>query len=271
MRAWIFSDLHIDRNPNFRFTSIPDADVCFCAGDITEGGPKSSIRWLGKFVAPYMPVVFVPGNHEFYRSSIGEGLEEACELADRYDNLVLLAGDSILLNGYRFIGTTLWTDFGLNADPALAIATAREHLDDYRQIKMTKKPSKRFTPRLSQMLHWQSVADIISTHQVKLRVPTIVITHHAPSLMSVPPDLLSDSLTPTLASRLEHHILEYQPLLWVHGHIHAPSSYLIGNTRVICNPLGHSGDRSRQTFIPDLVINLAELVRNFGCDEKMYL
>jgi predicted phosphohydrolase len=259
MRAWIFSDLHIEMDLNFTLTKIPDADVCLCAGDILDGGVIASLLWLGEFVAPHMPVVFVPGNHEYYRSSIKEGLAAGYKLAETYDDLFLLDGDAVVLGGYRFIGATLWTNFDLHDEPRLAMAIANDQLNDYRRIKLSKTPFKRFSPQESLHLHVRAAIDIDNAYRSQPDLPTVIVSHHAPSLMSVPRHFLKDALTPSFASRFEYRILEYQPLLWVHGHIHTASDYLIGKTRVICNPLGYPDEASRETFIPDLVIDLDKL------------
>lgn len=259
MRAWIFSDLHIEMDPKFSLTDIPEADVCICAGDILDGGPMASIVWLVEFVAPYMPVVFVPGNHEYYRSSIKEGLANAYELAKCYDNLFLLDGDSAFIGDYRFIGATLWTDFGLHNDQRLSMAIAKDQLNDYSRIKLSKTPFKRFTPQESHHLHHVAAVHIDNAYVSQPQRPTVIVSHHAPSLMSVPKAFLRDALTPAFASRFESRILQYEPLLWVHGHIHEPSDYFIGKTRVICNPLGYPGEPSRKTFVPNLVIDLANI------------
>lgn len=260
MRAWIFSDLHIEMDLGFKL-AIPDADVCLCAGDLMDGGVIASILWLGEFVLPHMPVVFVPGNHEYYRSSIKEGLAAGYELARTYDDLFLLDGDSVVLGGYRFIGATLWTNFDIHDEPRLAMAIAKDELNDYRSIKLSKMPFKRFTPHESLHLHIRAATDIDNAYKSQQPRPTVIISHHAPSLMSVPRQFLKDGLTPSFASRFEYRILEYEPLLWVHGHIHSPSDYLVGKTRVLCNPLGYPGEQSRATFIPNLVIDLANLAQ----------
>jgi Icc-related predicted phosphoesterase len=261
MRAWIFSDLHLEVKGESLRIEVPDADVCICAGDLMDGGVAPSIEWLAEFVAPFMAVVIVPGNHEFYRSSIKEGLFAGYDAMKRHHRVFLLDGDCVVLGGYRFIGATLWTDFNLHNDPRLAMAVAKEQLNDYRRIKLSKTPFKRFTPQESLRLHHMATIEIDNVYRSMPDMPTVVVTHHAPSMMSVPRELLSDSLTSAFASRFEHRILNYQPLLWVHGHIHWQSDYSIGKTRVICNPLGYPDEASRKTFKPNLVVDIAELAR----------
>jgi Icc-related predicted phosphoesterase len=258
MKAWIFSDLHLEIDRTFSLAEVPDADICLCAGDISDGGMTTSINFLRENVAQRMPVVFVPGNHEYYRASIKESLIDGYKLAEISDNFFLLNGDSVILGGYRFIGVTLWTNFSLYDDPRLAMAIAQNRLNDYKRIKLSKIPFKRFTPQESQRLHYEAAVDIDNVYRLQPDYPTVIVSHHAPSLMSVPQHFLRDSLTPSFASRFEERILRYEPLLWVHGHIHSPCDYRIGKTRVVCNPLGYPGEPSRKAFIPDLVIDLAE-------------
>ncbi|WP_439616225.1 metallophosphoesterase [Shinella sp.] len=261
MKAWIFSDLHLEIDPNFPLMEIPQADVCLCAGDIFDGGVAASMLFLRDYVVPHMPVVFVPGNHEFYRGSIKEGLATGYMLAESCDDLFMVNGDAVEINGYRFIGATLWTDFNLHNDPRLAMGIAREELNDFKRIKLSKTPFKKFTPQESQHLHRVATVHIDNMYRSQPQQPTVIISHHAPSLMSVPRQYLKDGLTPSFASRFEYRILEYEPLLWVHGHIHSPSDYRIGKTRVVCNPLGYPDEPSRKTFNPSLVIDLAELAK----------
>lgn len=254
MRAWIFSDLHLEQNRQFQFAEIPDADICICAGGVMQGGPKASLMWLAEFVAPYMPVLYTPGVHDFYGSSISEGLEEASDFAEQHENIYLLDGAYFASNGFQFIGSTLWTDFRLYWDMQMARTLAREELEEYRRIKMSKKPLRRFTPQTRFGLHIQALLQIMgATEETRKNERRIIISHHAPSLMSVPREMLRNPLSASLASRLEHLILEYDPLLWVHGHIHTPSSYTVGTTQVICNPRG-LGEKSQKSFIPDLVL-----------------
>lgn len=261
MRAWIFSDIHLECDETFMWSSIPDADICLCSGDLWDGGVIASLSWLKCFVAPYMPVVFVAGNHEYYRGSIREGATAGREFAEECENVFFLEGSAVEIAGYRFIGTTLWTDFNLHGDPRLAMAIAREELNDFRRIKLSKRPFRKFHPQDSTELHRGAAIAIDSIYRSLPAMPTVVVTHHAPSLMSVPRKYLRDGLTPAFASRFESRILEYEPILWVHGHIHSPSDYFVGKTRVVCNPLGYPEEPSRTTFNPNLVIDLAELVR----------
>ena len=83
----------------------------------------------------------------------------------------------------------------------------------------------------------------------------VVVTHHSPSLCSVPERWKADRLTPAYASNLDALFREMQPCLWVHGHIHHRADYTIGNTRVVCNPRGYP-DEPVADFEPGLIVEL---------------
>ncbi len=83
----------------------------------------------------------------------------------------------------------------------------------------------------------------------------IVITHHAPSLQSIPKQYQNDPVTATYASNLESFILEHQPLYCIHGHIHTPIQYNIGNTQIVCNPNGYIDDKDNG-FERELIIEI---------------
>jgi Icc-related predicted phosphoesterase len=82
------------------------------------------------------------------------------------------------------------------------------------------------------------------------------MTHHAPSRRSVSAAFSADPISAAYASDLEPLIERMQPQLWVHGHIHSSSDYLIGATRVICNPRGYVPMQLNSDFDPALVIEL---------------
>jgi len=88
--------------------------------------------------------------------------------------------------------------------------------------------------------------------------PTVVVTHHAPSIRSIHPGDRGDAASAAYASDLEEVMLRHQPALWVHGHIHHASDYRFGDTRVVCNPRGYqAADWSERTgWREDLVIEV---------------
>ena len=82
-----------------------------------------------------------------------------------------------------------------------------------------------------------------------------MVTHHATSIQSVPEKLRSDVLSSAYASNLEATILKYRPDYWIHGHIHEPAKYTVGDTTVLCNPHGYI-DEPYNGFNKNLIIEI---------------
>jgi len=256
MRLWILSDLHLEFEWFAVPSPLPDADVCICAGDILNKGVVPSLRWIAENLSKYMPTVFVPGNHEFYRSVFQGSIEAGRLEAARHPNIHFLEDEEVEIEGVRFLGASLWTDFALFGDARAAMEAAREGLNDYRMIQMQKDPIERLHPSHTARKNRDSRAFL---ERELVRAPgrrTVVVTHHAPSLQSVSPEYKSDILTAAFASDMDDFITVHQPLLWVHGHVHHRVDFTIGGTRVVANPRGYPNEPSFRAFDPRLVVEI---------------
>lgn len=255
MKAWIISDLHVEFGQPFPVAPPRDADVVICAGDLLTKGIVPSIEWLGANIAPSIPVIFVAGNHEYYQSSIQESIKAARALGDRHSHVHFLENDAVDLDDVRFVGGTLWTDFHLlGGDPALAMAAAEAGMNDYRKIKFSKQPYRRFKPIHAYRMH-RHTREFLGTELTKSTGrKTVVVTHHAPSFQAIPTEFHGDLLSASYASNLEELIEEKAPRLWVHGHVHRRADYVVGQTRVVSNPRGYPGEHTG--FDPSLVVEI---------------
>ncbi len=247
MKLHILSDLHIE----FADFEPPttNADVIVLAGDIGVG--TDGLEWAAARL-PDVPVIYVPGNHEYY----GHDLRLTDELkTDAPDNIRVLHDEQTVVDDVRFIGSVLWTDFELfgEGDKFRSMQRARRGILDFSAIR---NDDHTFTPEDSITLHESSKAWL----QAELAEPfdgkTVVVTHHLPSLRSVARRYASDLLTPAFASNLEPLIDAGQPALWIHGHTHDSFDYEIDNTRVICNPRGYPEETHTSGFVPDLVVEI---------------
>ena len=145
MKIWLLSDLHLEFADLRQPLAIPDADVCVMAGDLCRA-PANGVHWLAKHIAHAMPCVYVAGNHEFYKGSIKEGLEDGRRAAAGFPDVHFLENDFVVIDGVRFIGATLWTDYRIEGHPEVAMFHARERMNDYRQIAKQRNPWQRFVP-----------------------------------------------------------------------------------------------------------------------------
>ena len=245
MKLHILSDLHTE----FADFVPPDteADAVILAGDIGVG--VESIRWAARHF-PVQPVICVPGNHEYYGHDIG--LTAELEAAAP-ENITVLSDDVLVLDGVRFFGSTLWTDFKLHGEGEAWFARrrARQSMHDFVRIG---QGGHRFRPEDSVELHEASRTWLVSQLEQAFDGPTVVVTHHLPASKSIAPRYANDPLNPAFASRLESLIEKYQPALWIHGHTHDPCDYELFQTRVVCNPRGYPGEHGRAGFKPDLTV-----------------
>ncbi|MCA1408414.1 metallophosphoesterase [Ensifer sp. IC3342] len=219
---------------------LPDADVCVVAGDFGVGGVAPALGWLHEHVAPAMDVVFVAGNHDYYRTAYVDALREGREAASRLPHVHFLENDAVTIGCVTFVGCTLWTDFAITGSQELAIFDARTGMNDYKLIKFTKRPFVRFTPERTVRMHLYSRAYLehaLATAKGK----TVVVTHHAPSRLSVSPRFADGRLSAAYASNLDD-LMKDGPTLWIHGHVHQPVDYVVGLTRVLSNPIGYPGE-----------------------------
>jgi Icc-related predicted phosphoesterase len=256
MRIQILSDLHVDAGGIHRPEPVADADVLIVAGDVCAG-MSTGFEELRHYVPAAIPVVMVAGNHEFYGLGLAQELAKAQATA-RGHNIHFLENDTINIDGVRFVGATLWTDyalFGSNARDA-CMQAAQSGLNDHRLIGLTTHGphDRQFKPLDALAMHQQSRAYLDATLALPHDGPTVVVTHHAPHEKSVHPKFRAGSLTAAFVSDLAPLIDARQPALWVHGHTHSSFDYRVGATRVICNPAGYGHENL--SFDPALVVTL---------------
>ena len=146
-----------------------------------------------------------------------------------------LENETVELGGMTFVGCTLWTDFALHGRHEVAMFDAKAAMTDYRKIKFSKVPFARFTPSRAARLHVDS-RTFLRKALSQVQGPSVVVTHHAHSRLSLREHLRDDAHSPAHALDLEHMMLEHGPKLWVHGHVHGKANYGVGGTRVFSGP-----------------------------------
>ena len=197
-------------------------------------------------------MIYVPGNHEFYHHDIAL-IDELKTRAP--DHIHILSDDQVEIDGVRFLGSILWTDFALfgEADKFFAMQQARQRMADFAIIQIH---GQRFSPEDATRLHTASRDWLATMLAEPFAGKTVVVTHHAPSSQSVHPRYASDLLTPAFASNLEQLMDASRVALWVHGHMHDSFDYQIYDTRVVCNPRGYAPEALTSEFRPDFVVEI---------------
>ncbi|MHB8368099.1 MAG: metallophosphoesterase [Leptospirales bacterium] len=224
------SDIHIEVNPGkpLRRSHLV-GDVLVLAGDIA-GSPQQMAHYCRSLGD--RPILYVLGNHEFYGHdwdrAVGlyrNTLERECP------NVRILDNEAAVVDGIRFLGTTLWTDFLFGAQGPASEA----EIPDFDHIR-----------RSGERIHWPEMRNrfnesfrwIRDQMEPPVNLPTVVVTHHAPSWLSNSPQFAGSPITGAFCNKLDEFIREHPVALWIHGHLHNSSAYMIGETLVVCNPHG---------------------------------
>lgn len=241
MKLQLASDLHLEflqwQWPGERLiTPAPGADLLVLAGDIANG-----TQVLELFADWPVPVLYLAGNHEFYGESMPAIRSKLREQAAG-THIHFLDNDRLELQGVRFLGCTLWTDYRLDKDlpQRVQMAHCELALSDHRRIKMGKGA---FTAQLALHEHENSFDWLRGELAKPFDGPTVVVTHHGPHPRSVHPRYAGDPVNAAFVSDLT--ALMPGVDLWLHGHVHDSFDYRVGNCRVVANPRGYGLNRGR--------------------------
>jgi predicted phosphodiesterase len=242
------SDIHLEF---WAFEPPPtDADVVVLAGDVDLG--IRGITWaIERFYGKN--VIYVPGNHEHYKQHLQQNLEKMREAA-KQTNVHFLENDAVTIKDVTFLGCTLWTDFDAFGDPTSARQRARDAMTDYRVIRTANYRALR--PDDTEQMHVRSVAWLANEFEKRRDEKIVVVTHHTPSLASIPDRFRHDQLSASFSSDLDRLVEASNALIWIHGHTHDSFDYRIGQTRVLANPRGYVGVEANPAFDPSLVVEV---------------
>jgi predicted phosphodiesterase len=249
VRLHIVSDLHLEFGV-YALESA-DADVLVLAGDV--GLREAGVKWAAA-EAQGRPVIYVPGNHEYYGSSLPR-LAEKLRTLGAPSRVHVLDREKVEIDGVRFYGATLWTDFGLLGDPVGGMAAARGVVVDYRRIRVSPGYRK-LRPQDTASIH-AATRRWLAEEIARGGTPgAVIVSHHAPSKRSIAPQFLTDPVSASYASHLDDLVERSGAALWVHGHTHNCVDYAIGSTRVVSNQRGYV-DELVSGFRPRLVVEVA--------------
>ncbi len=252
MKIFPVSDMHLE----FHHRPMPpyrgSADVVVCAGDMhTQGRAPEHLR----MIFARQEIIYVPGNHEYYGSSIEEQDELLREECQKY-GVHFLQRDRAEIEGVTLVGCTLWSDFklfGLERE-AEAVAEVRRCLRDYHVISFDKKKTRAVEPADTRAIHRKDVAWLYEQFAGKPE-KLVVVTHHGPSINSLHPAYTEDIVSCGFASALDNLVDGSGANYWISGHSHCAQHYKIGRTEVYQNCLGYPSE-GVDGFDPWLILKL---------------
>jgi predicted phosphohydrolase len=227
MKVRLLSDLHLEFEP-FDLSYLGE-DILVLAGDVSARIEQTMTLVRNYLEENHHPqIIFILGNHDYYHKSLQE-THTFYENID-IDRFHYLQDESVVIQGTRFHGTTLWTDMD-NGDQKTMLISSHV-INDYKQIKG-------FTPAQSYVIHRNSKKKLIKCLN-KSKEPVVVVSHHLPSHKSINPKYKSFPASGAFASHLDYIVVK--AYMWIHGHTHSNLDYMIDNTRVLCNPKGYKDE-----------------------------
>jgi Icc-related predicted phosphoesterase len=240
MRVWLLSDIHHHAGWPFEAPAVaPDADVIVIAGDVTEELGRRALPWIADTFLRYdIPVIYIPGNHDFYGAHLDFEVRKAQLVAEHHGIHLLATGQSVVIADTRFVGATVWNDFDLGRWGHFAEQEAIKWMVDYRRIR-TGSDFRRALPKDTIAQHYAQRHRIEQLLSQPFDGPTVVVTHHAPLERSLQKGRAETELDAAYVSDLTEVIEKFQPELWLHGHIHVSHDYRHDQTRVVTNPRGY--------------------------------
>lgn len=257
MKVKVWSDLHFEfRDNKFDHIHIPHEDdketTLLLAGDINVG--TNSKVFIDEMCSHFKHVLMICGNHEFYHNDFEKVISDFqyYEQYEAPDNFHFLYNDWRILDGVRFLGGTMWTDF--HGADAMTMATAHRRMNDYADIWCQ---GSRITPHFVLREHDKFIDFIIAKFDEPFDGPTVVMSHHSPGNILKRKGRMGDLIDHCYFADIEEMIgYHNKVILWCHGHTHRNWDYMINDTRVICNPYGYWGEATNADFDRNLIIDI---------------
>jgi Icc-related predicted phosphoesterase len=276
MKIAVCSDLHLEFGP-ITFENTEEADTIVLSGDICVAADLNKVDYsygtapkrimehskafedlLWSCHRNFKNTIMVMGNHEHYHGDFVQSAHKIREFTKQFRNVHFLDKESVTIEDTTFIGGTLWTD--MNKEDPLTLQMVAGMMNDYRGVYNSSKETifrdeegnqktrvGRFAPEDSVVDHKKMLDYIRVVTEGKFDQKFVVCGHHSPSKKSTHPRYADQTIiNGAYSSDLSEFILDHPQIkLWTHGHTHEDFEYMIGDTRVVCNPRGYIGYEER--------------------------
>ena len=284
MKITLVSDLHLEFS-DVNLTNEQGADVLILGGDIMVAQdlhdhpePANAVErsmiahgqglgrrqekaqqfrdFLKKVSFQFPHVIYIAGNHEYYHGKWPDSIQYLRDEASVFPNIYFLENDVKEIDDVVFVGGTLWTD--MNKGDRATINMVKAMLNDYRVVRDSNKNYSKLHPLTTLDRHRETLAYISKVVDSDPTRKYVVVGHHAPSKRSTKPQYEKDfHLNGGYSSDLNEFI-EARPQikLWTHGHTHDVYDYMVGATRIVCNPRGYEGYEDPSGWNPNLILEV---------------
>lgn len=291
MKIQVVSDLHLEFGP-ISIENAGETDVLILSGDIcvaNDLADRDTFNIVGEHgksnryhtffqecCARFPRVVYVMGNHEHYHGDYNASAGIIRDKLSYLPNLYFLDKQFVVIDDVMFLGGTLWTD--MNKEDPITLQRIAGMMNDYRIVEdsgnmvsyrtypdgddgpvVFKERPARFSPQRSVEDHKAMLLflkEMLGTISPNKKV--VVVGHHAPSKASIKPRYHGDHIVNgAYSSDLSELMLDNPCIkLWTHGHTHDSFDYMIGSTRVFCNPRGYYNYEENPAFDPNIVLEV---------------
>lgn len=248
-----FADLTIENDKNYDCL-ILGGDICvaqYLNHDSTLG--LKFHNFFAQCSAAFPHVVYIMGNHEFYNGMFFSSIDHMRGELSKYSNIYMLELETKVIDDIVFVGGTLWTD--MNRRDPLTMHAIEDLMNDFHIIHNDFRNYVRLSALDTVIRHEQTLKyfnHVLSENKDK---KCVVVGHHSPSFKSCNTKYSENLMNGGFHSDLSEFILDHpQVVLWTHGHTHDRYDYMIGDTRIVCNPRGYP--RERSGWNPNIVLEI---------------
>lgn len=252
MKIRVYSDIHQEVKEHFNIPYFKIAkmnneheQVLVLAGDyisLRDLKHNYVVKDLISLSERFMHIIYVFGNHEYYNGKIGGAYDQKNidSIQNIANNISVLSRHtpSVVINGFKFIGATLWTDF---AGKETHFSDVKNISNDFKYIKSAHSGFSKYKPKNWLYEHISDIQWIKKEVDNSQDMPVIIVTHHSPYSKAVDPiDDPQNIYSKFYTSNQDDFIIRNPNIkMWIHGHIHAPFDYILGETRIYSNPMDY--------------------------------
>lgn len=239
---------------------------------------KEMLEFFETVSKEFPHVIYIMGNHEHYHFDFADTYNTIKRILQPFTNIHVLEKETLTLDDITFVGGTLWTDMNKGDDLTMmhigrsmndfAIIHNSNHMISYKSpiYQMDEQDEPIFDEKgqwkilkyeFKQRPSKLTVESVVEEHNKMLQYIDVVTKdstkkfvvcgHHAPSKLSTKPKYQKDVLmNGGYSSDLSQFMLDRPQIkVWTHGHTHDTFDYMIGSTRVVCNPRGYKNYEKR--------------------------
>ena len=284
----VISDIHADVNKDKNYIFNFGNDFVINCGD-TAGDSITCREWNKLHIPKGVVIIgnhlgYSPAHPELNDKSAKHMHYKNTKSEQLYEVGVTLTGDNgsprILSNsemdykGLKILGTTLYTDFALYGEEHKeeCMAYAQKYMNDFKYITVLghreykqnkdgtwdrtlrskeKSTVRMFTPQDHAYYFSFSLAYLKQKVTEYKDKPIIIATHFAPTPYAISPKYAGNMLNPAFASNLNKFIIEHPNIrLWTFGHVHSSHDFILGETRMVCEPFGYGNENKQECKLP---------------------